>query len=41
MKFVVHFAAEFLTEAHADFSQSNLNGIQAKNVEGVRLPDGK
>lgn len=31
---------EFLTEAHADFSQSNLNGIQAKNVEGVRLPDG-
>jgi len=31
---------EYLTEAHADFSQSNLNGIQAKNVEGVRLPDG-
>jgi len=31
---------DFLTEAHADFSQSNLNGIQAKNVEGVLLPDG-
>merc|ERR1719193_1981397 len=36
----VNEIGDLMTEAHADFSQSNVNGIQAKNVEGVRLPDG-